>query len=153
MGLDEGQKALIVTLCIAIAVGSVFGIIAGIVLTAFTGEGGYIALIVVSGLAFVGAIFGIYYVLIGKKSEMEEGKERKKRTTKETLVWVAATLLTGTIAFLFYFLGMKIWWAPFRVMMPFIVIFGAACLFSLIVLISGRSIRKENHVDTRTSSE
>ena len=153
MELDEGQKAMMVILCIVIAVGSVFGLLAGIVLAAFTGERGYIALIVISALAFVGAIFGIFYILIGKKTEAEKSKERKKRTTKETLVWAGVTILTGTGAFLFLFFGIR--WMRLNIdrIIASVAVFSAAFLFSLFMLLSGRSIRKKYRVDTRTSSE
>ncbi len=147
MSKEIAGKVGLIILCIAIAVFSVIGILVGILYMAFSGDNGWIALIVGSGVAFIGAIFGIFYVSFKKKTLKEKEVKKTKRSNKETIIWLSVTIVSGAGAVSTYFLGRMQFTRTFNLMLSLIVILGAVCLFSLFVLISGKSIRSEKITD------
>ena len=147
------RKIGLIILCMVIAVGSAFGLYVGYLFAVHYEDYGYIALMVVSVVAFVGAIFGIFYVVFGKKSQRDKKAERIRRPIKETIIWLCVTFFSGAGVVLTYFLGFQIYYGPEGLVLSLIVIFIAVCLFSLFALISGKSIRRENIADTILPSD
>ncbi|MHA2254956.1 MAG: hypothetical protein ACXAAM_02685, partial [Candidatus Heimdallarchaeaceae archaeon] len=127
MSQDTAKKVGLIVLFIAIIVGSVFGVLYGILGLAWTGERGFIALIIGSVLAFIGAVYGIYRVSFTIRIDRAQGKEISKRNP---LAWIITAIISGAGAILTYFLGMKTYHFNPTLMIILIVILASVCLFS-----------------------
>ncbi len=97
-------KAGLIILCIAIAVGSVFGILGGSIGLAFSGDYGWIALIVGSALLFISAVYSIFRISLSKRFPTTE---REKKSPKYTLIWIVVAIASRAGAVLSYFFGLK----------------------------------------------
>ena len=147
MSLETMDKGMIIISCILIAICSVFGVIIGYIFWAVQGEDGWMVLLVGSVLAFVGSIFGIFYASTRDKSKEEKEVKKIRRSTKETFLWLGLTLISGAGAVLTFFFGM-FRARPVGLMIALIAILASACLFSLFMLVSGKSLRREKPLET-----
>jgi len=139
-----GKVGLIV-LFVAIAVGSVFGLLYGILGLAFSGDYGWIALIVGSVVAFIGAIFGL--VMVARGLRVPSAK-KEKRPLRNIIIWIVVAIVSGSGAFLSYFFGRRSHHLSWIVYI--IALLAALFLFSFFVLIFGGK-RKIAEVTETTS--
>ena len=146
-------KANLTMFCILIAIVSVFGLLGGIIRFVWSGDKGWIALIVVSVLAFIGSIFTIFYVSYLKKPHREKRVQRIKKPTKKTIIWIVVATISGVGAVLTYFLGLKMSNVPMLPMFILIAFLAGLFLYALFVLISGRKQRLEGNVDIEYSTD
>jgi len=129
-------KAGLIILFIALVIGSVFGLLWGIMKLG-TGDKGWIALIIGSVLAFIGAIFGLFWFGRSLRGPTEK---KETRPVRNTIIWsvIATTSAAGGV--LSYFL----WRRSFYNIWLFIIIIallGVLFLISIFALIFGRKKR------------
>ncbi len=139
MSQETAEKISLIILCIVIAIGSVIGLLTGILYLAFTGENGWLALIIGSVLLFIGAVYGIFKLSFSKRAPKAE---REKKSSRNTLLWVVVAFVSGAGAILSYFFGMKSS-DNFWLFLTIVVFLVALCLYSIFVLISGGRQKEE----------
>ena len=128
-----------IILLIVVAGGSVFGIIIGIVILAWSGRSWGIALIIGSVLLIISAVFGIFRIYFSNRTQRDKKTERKEKLTRRTIIWIVVSIGSGAGAFLFSVVRIGSIWLKF-ILVAFLV---GLCLFAVIVLISGRTERNE----------
>jgi len=140
-------KAGLIILFIAIAVGSVFGIFGGIIALAWTGDNGWLALIIGSVVAFIGSILGIFFVIRGKRIPKAE---REKKPTRHVITWSIIAIISAVCALLSYFLGIKFTYSIWLFTI-IIALFAVLFLVSIFILIfGGKQETKEETEDFLT---
>ncbi len=131
--METSRKIGLIILYIAIIIASIWGFIIGFVAMAWSGEYGFIALIVGSGLVFIGAVFGIVRISKGKRIT---APKRKKRPTKNIIIWTVVAIVSAVGSVLQYIFGMRLI-GIFWLSMIINVLLGALFLVSIFVLIFG----------------
>ena len=131
MSKKTAGKVGLIILCIAIAVASVFGLFGGIMGLAWTGEKGWLALIIGSAVAFIGSIFGIFLVIRGKRIPT---LKKETRPARNVISWAVLAFISAASAVSFYFIGKNF---AFSTTLIIIIIapLGVVFLVSIFVLV------------------
>ena len=140
MPQETARKIVLSLLCIGMAIGSVVGIILGILCLAVSHDDCWLALIIGSILLFIGAVYGIFKFTFSKRAPKAE---REKKSPRNTLIWVVVafgSVAGAGLACLFRReLFPSIWWIFFIIL----ALLAALFLYSIFVLISGGRRREE----------
>jgi MFS family permease len=136
-------KAGLIVLFIAIMVLSVFFFIGGFTGWAFSGDDGWLALIIGSGVAFIGSILGVFLVVRGRK---DPKVERERRPKKNIIIWLVIALISGPGTVLSYFFGMKRTY-QFWLFVVIIALLGIIFLVSIFMLIFGWRQKPRDHTE------
>jgi len=128
------KTAGLIILFIAIAVGSVFGLFGGSIGLAWTGDNGWLALIIGSAVAFIGSILGIFLVIRDKRIPTTK---KEKRPTRNVIIWSVIAFLSAVGAVVSYFFGMKLTSLNKIFIISIIALLGVLFLISIFVLIFG----------------
>jgi hypothetical protein len=149
MSQETTRRTGLFILFIAIAVGSVFGFLGGLVGTTLGGQLGFIALIIGSVLLFIGSIYGVFRIASGTKTMKEE---REKKTLGNLIIWFVIAGISASGAIMTYFLGVKRIGRNPIIMIIIMVVLIALCLYSIFTLVSIIRKREETEITVETTS-
>ncbi|MCG3219924.1 MAG: hypothetical protein H7641_00960 [Candidatus Heimdallarchaeota archaeon] len=142
---------LLILYCITV-IGSGFGLFGGVVGLFWIGKG-FIALIIVSVIAFIGAIYGIVHELYVKRTQREKKTKRIVRSIGEIIIWgvVAIGSVAGVV--LIGIKGME--WLDYNwgLWIMLICLFAALFFFSIFMLVFRGRRRKETIADAEHPSD